>query len=119
MIEYSCQLWLWVRSNKASASARGVKSAAASAVSSRATAPGPDAGSASTASSATTGVTSSIAVVRMGNRRNSTIAKTGRTVRAAISWVNTAAVISPEATAGRRGSCHSAANSSRYRTWSK
>ncbi|EOD69039.1 hypothetical protein H480_08298 [Amycolatopsis vancoresmycina DSM 44592] len=119
VIEYSCQLWLWVRSNRASASARGVKSAVASAVPSRATAPALDAGSASTASSATTGGTSSIAVLRSGNCRSSTTAKTGSTVSAAISWVHTAAVSNPDATAGRRGSCHSAPNSSRYSSCSK
>ncbi|MEU7788054.1 hypothetical protein [Amycolatopsis sp. NPDC049159] len=113
MTEYSCQLWLWVRSNRASASARGVKSAVASAISSRPTAPGLDAGSISTASSATTGVTSSFAVLRTEDCRSSTSANTGSTVSAAISWVNTAAVSSPDATAGRRGSCHSAAKSSR------
>ncbi|MER6793411.1 hypothetical protein, partial [Amycolatopsis mediterranei] len=68
VIEYSCQLSLWVRSNNASASARGVKSAVAIAVSSRAIAPALDAGSASTASSATTGGTSSIAVIRTEDR---------------------------------------------------
>ncbi|OXM62600.1 hypothetical protein CF165_32935 [Amycolatopsis vastitatis] len=117
--EYSRQLSLWVRSNSASASARGAKPAPAIAVHSRSAAPAFDAGIASTVSSAVTGAASSTAARCQGNRRTSTTANTGRTVSAAISCTSTAAVISPAATAGRRGSSHKAANSRRYSTCSK